>query len=161
MHHVIPSRNAHSAMTPFLQMMQISGEQDGESLAINEPVIFRFERPRERLIFYPAFRRNVAQELGQALASLSQAEETLPQAAAAVLGGARHFMFSTPHMVVRGDIGFDGRFNLYAVVTEDNPFRGALGQLGLQMSLLQELMAGAVKKQVGTLTIQHMSATLP
>ena len=110
---VIHSRNPQGSMTPFLQLMHTSAEQEpGGMLALNEPVVFSWERPRERLIFYPGFRRNPAQELGQAFNALSQAEASLADAAEAVVGGARHFLFSTPHLVVRGDIGNDNRFNM-------------------------------------------------
>ena len=153
---LINSRNPQGSMAPFLQLMHTSAKLEGDMLILNEPVVFSWERPRERLIFFPGFRRNPAAELGQAFHSLSQAENSIVEAAEAVVGGAQHFLFSTPHLVVRGDIGHDNRFNLAAVIAETNPFAGALGQLGLQMTFLQELLATSVKRQVGGLTVQHM-----
>ncbi|MCP4896070.1 MAG: hypothetical protein GY906_03765 [bacterium] len=158
--HLIPSRNAQSAMAPFLQMMHTSAEQEGDMLILNEPVLFTFEKPRERLVFYPGYARNPASELGQACQSLAQTEGAIEDAAKAVVNGAGHFLFSTPHLVVRADVDSSGRFNMQTIVSETNPFVGALGQLALQMSILQELMAGAVKKPVGTLSFQHMNVIL-
>jgi hypothetical protein len=153
---LITSRNIHGALAPLLQLMHVSAEQENDRFILREPVIFTFDRPRERLIFYPDFRRNPAHELGQALLSLSQAEASIEEAATAVISGASHFLFSTPHLVVRGDIDHGGRFNLSAVIAEKNPFAGAIGQLGLQMSILQELLANSAKKPVGILSVQHM-----
>ena len=158
---IIPARNVQQALVPLLQALHTTAEDIGEDLVFTDPVVFRFRNPRERLVFFPGFRRNPAQELSQSMQSLVQAEGNIQQAADAVVAGAGHFLFSTPQLVVRGDIGTDGRFNLTAILADTNPFTGALGQIGLQMSILQELLANAAKKSVGELTIQHMGVRVP
>lgn len=158
---IIPGRNFQSLMVPMLQSLHTAAEEEGEDLVFHDPVIFTVHRPTERLVFFPGFRRNPAQELGQAFASLAQAEGSIEDAAKAVTDGGGHFLFSTPQLVVRGSVGGDGRFNLTAVLADTNPFQGVLGQMGLQMSILHELMAQAAHKHVGTLTIQQMGLRVP
>lgn len=153
----ITARNGQQAMAQVLQLLHTSGELSDEGvLSFNSPVTLTYENPRERFIFWPGFRRNPAQEFYTALSSLQGAEAGIPQSAEAILGGASHFLFSTPQLVVQGQVGKDGRLNLTAVVAERNPFTGCFGQLALQLTLLQELMANSIKKNVGTFTIQHM-----
>lgn len=158
---MIFSRNPQGAMAPLLSFMHTAGELEGDNLVIDSPVTFVYNNPRERLIFWPQFRRNPAQELYQALGSLAEAEKAIPEAAQAILTGATHFIFSTPQLVVQAKISSSGRLDMYVIVSEENPFVGALGQLGMQLTVLQELIAGAAKKPVGYFTIQHMQLRAP
>ena len=158
---LINSRNPHSAMASFLQMMHIAAEQEGKMLHLRQPCIFTWDHPCERLIFYPGFARNPAKELRQALQSIAQTESVILPAAESVLQGARHFLFSTPQLVLQANIDGSGCFNMAAVISETNPFLGAFGQLALQMSILHELLARSIKRRIGTLSIQHMNISVP
>jgi len=153
------SRNAQRAVPAMLQALY-TGEQDGDDLLLDYPVLYTFEEPRERLVFWPGIRRNPAAEIQQALHSLQQAEEHLPSAAENILKGNEGFLFSTPQLLVQAKLR-GNQVNLHAVVSDTNPFVGAFGQIGLQMSILLEMLAHYAKKNVGEMTIQHQSVRLP
>ena len=156
------SRNAQMAVAGMLQSLYAGGEHtEDDQLLLDHPVLYTFEEPRERLIFWPGIRRNPAQELSQALTSLAQAEEHMEPAAKSITDGSDGFLFSTPRLLVQAHATDAGKINLHAVVADTNPFVGAFGQIGLQMSILIELLAHAAKKQVGELTIQHQRVALP
>jgi hypothetical protein len=156
---LIRSRNQQTAMPALLNTL-FEGELREDMLVVDHPVVFTFERPRERLVFWPGIRRNPAHELHQALQSISTAEASLEKAAAAIVGGADNFLFTTPQMVVQGKMASDGRMNLTAILADTNPFTGAFGQAGLQLSILHELLANIAKKSVGELSIQQMGLVL-
>lgn len=153
----IGSRNPQSAMPRLLQLMYRRGDKDGEMLIMPEPVMFTFQKPRERLIFWPGFQRNPVKELVIALTGLRQVENVISKAAQDVVDGKEHFVFVTPQLMVQANIDRAGKFNMRAVVAEQNPFLGAFGHLMLQLTILQELMANAVDKDMGAFSIMHMS----
>lgn len=157
---MIRSRNAQSAMPALLSTLFEAEQKDGDQV-VDHPVVFTFEKPRERMIYWPGIRRNPAGEMAQALQSLSQTEDALESAAEAVKSGANHFLFSTPQLMVQGRLGTKGELNLYAVIADENPFTGAFGQIGLQLSLLGEAIAKAGKMKLGELTVQHQRLRLP
>lgn len=116
-----------------------------------------YEKPRERLIFWPGFVRNPARELVIALSGLKQIEDVITESAEKVVSGREHFIFSTPQLVVQANVDDYNKFNMRTVIAEPNPFSGALGHLALQLTILQELMANAVNRNMGAFSIQHMS----
>jgi len=159
---MIRARSPQAAMPALLQAMYAGGDLDDDgNLTLDHPVLFTFEQPRERLIFWPWIRRNPAGELASALQPLAQAEERIPNAAGTIVKGSEHFILSTPSLLVQVRMDRASRFNMHAVASDSNPFQGAFGQLGLQLSILLELLAGAAKKNVGELTIQHQRLVLP
>lgn len=158
---MIRARNQQAALPALLQSLYTDGEQHADQLLLDHPVVFTFERPRERLIFWPGIRRNPAGELAQALTSLQAAEPHMEQAAQAVVQGNQRFMYHNPQMVVQVRDDGAGRMDLYAILTDPNPFTGAFGGQALQLSVLLELLAQAGKRQVGELTVQHQQLQLP
>jgi len=157
---MIRSRNQQAAIPAVLNCLYETGDERDDVLVVDHPVIFTFERPRERMVYWPGLVRNPAHELMTAFTSLAPSEGSLADAAAAVKGGRKHFLFSTPQLVVQGRMASDGRMDLYIVTADTNPFLGAFGQMNLQMSILLELLAEAGKVHVGELTIQHQSLSL-
>lgn len=157
---MIRTRNQQQAMPALLNTL-FEGERRDENAVVDHPVVFTFEQPRERLIFWPGIRRNPAAEMAQALQSLNQTEPHLGDAAKAVLDGSENFLFHHPRLVVQVSENHAGRLNLYAVLADSNPFTGAFGQQGLQLSMLLELLANEARRQVGEMTIQHQRLTVP
>lgn len=151
------SRNPQSALPALLNMLYANGVSKDGKLSLPDPATFVYEKPRERLIFWPGFHRNPAKELVAALGALRQIEDVIPKAAADVVAGREHFIFFTPQMTVQANIDSNNKFNMRTVVAESNPFHGAFGYLALQLTLLHELMANSVKIDMGTFSIQHMS----
>jgi len=157
----ITARNSQQALASFLQLMHSEADLDQKGvLRLTEPITFVFEEPRERFIFWPGFRRNPAQEFHTALQSIAQTESSLPQAAEAILADDSHFLFSTPQLVVQAKLTKAGKVDMYAIVSERNPFTGAFGQLAMQLTVLQELLCNEVKKNMGSFTIQHMGVEM-
>ena len=158
---VIRTRNAQSGIAPMLQLFYTDAEQEGGALFIEHPVVSIFEHPRERLVFWPGLVRDPAHELLLAATSLAPSEAALPKVAPAIKAGVRQFLFSTPQLVVQARIGGNGRMNLYVVLADANPFTGAFGQVGLQMSILLEMLAAEARVQVGEMAVQHQGLLLP
>lgn len=158
---LIRTRNAQQSLSAIIPLLYSSGEESGSDLLLDAPVMFEWERPRERMTFWPSFRRNPAHELAQSLQALRTAEAAIPDAARAVLAGKHHFLFSTPAVAIQGSIGTDGRLHLRCVTTERNPMAGALGQLGFQLTMLHELIANEAKRNLGTFSILQLGIQLP
>lgn len=154
---LVRSRNPQSAMPELLHMLYSNGIKEDEMLIIPDPIMFTFEKPRERLIFWPEFQRNPAKELVVALTGLKDVESVITKAAQDVVDGKEHFIFVTPQLMVQASIDRADKFNMRTVVAEQNPFLGAFGHLMLQLTVLQELMANAVNKNMGTFSVMHMS----
>lgn len=159
---VIKARNLQQAFPRVLELMYARGQRTkDEQIVYDRPCIVTMERPDERLLFWPGYKLNPAAHLMQAYQSLATAEPGIAQTAQAVLNGSGQFLFSTPVLVVQSRISKEGRFETYAIVTTDDPMVGLAGQLGLQLSILHELLANAAKKKLGSLTIQHMRLVAP
>ena len=155
------ARNPHSGLCPLLEYLSREGTKQGEEYVLAEPCVLRWEQPKERLVFWDGLTRNPAEELRQVATGLALAESHAEPAAKTVLEGNGQFLFSTPLLAVQGRFTSEGRFDLTAIMSTENPFVGAFGQIGLQMAMLQEMMAKAVKKPVGCLTMQHMGIRAP
>ena len=151
---VIKARSQQLAMPQLLSTLY-DGEQKDGVLVVDQPVVFTFEQPRERLLFWPGIRRNPAQELVAALAALKVAEDGIEAAVAGVAKGNHSFLFSTPVMVAGAKITGNNCLDMYGIISDPNPFTGAFGQANLQLSILQEMMAHAGKLDIGELTVQH------
>jgi hypothetical protein len=158
---VIKARNLQTAMPAILDLLYARGERKDGQLVYRQPVSVTFEKPDERLLFWPGYKLNPAKQLHQAYASLGTAEAGIPQVAQQILTGTGQFLFSTPILVMRSVISDEGRLESYAVVANSDPMVGVAGQLGLQLSILHELLALASRKRLGKLTIQHMDLSAP
>lgn len=157
---LVRSRNPQSAMSETLNLLYRKGEKVGENLVMPEPVSFIYEKPRERLIFWPSFQRNPSRELHAALSGIRQIEKVIGDAAKEVMAGKTHFIFSNPQIVVQAHIDRSNRFHMRTVAAETNPFLGALGNAMLQLSILQELMANSIDHEMGTFTMLHMTISV-
>lgn len=159
---VIKARNLQQAFPRVLELMYGRGQRTKDEMVVyDRPCAITLERPDERLLFWPGYRLSPAKALLQAYQSLATAEPGIAQTAQSVLNGSPQFLFSTPVLVVQARITSEGRFETYAILTTEDPMVGVAGQLGLQLSMLHELLANAAKKKLGSLTIQHMRLAAP
>jgi hypothetical protein len=153
----IVARNPHSALGAFLQQLVDRGTKHEDQLVFPEPCTFAWQLPKERLIFWDGMLRDPAQELQTAAHGLAEAEAVLELSAQKILKGNRQLLFATPELAVQGQLDTNKRFRLVVALATSNPFIGAFGQYGLQISMMQELMAKSIKKPVGPMVMIHMA----
>lgn len=158
---VIKARNVQKAMPTVLDLLYSRGETVDGLVQYRHPVSITVEHPDERLLFWPGMKTNPFGAIANAYRSLATAEAGLETVAQAILAGRREFLFSTPILVLSATVTPENRLDAYAVITERNPLSGIGGQLGLQLSMLHELLAATTKKPLGVLTIQHQRLEMP
>jgi hypothetical protein len=148
--HSIMVRNAHSTLPKLMNLFH------SEGWAIPDIVSITWTQPQERCLFWPVLKWNPAKEMIGMLHGVRNSSKALDWIKAAVenvvsLGG---FMFSSEQIAVQMLIEEQSLALIVCTPLRD-PFQGVLGQLGLQLSFLQEMAAKEVGLQVGRMTVIH------
>jgi hypothetical protein len=138
----IQARNLHGALLKLWNETRNAPAQDG-------PLVVHVERPAERVLWWPTLGQSPAERLQDALPGLVAVRPHLGVLSKAVAGPG--WQLATPSHVMRLE-SRDGVLHGTLASTFGDPFEVVWGSLGLQMSLLLELMAIQLNLKVGGLT---------
>lgn len=149
-------RNPQIALMALREDLLGRQHEDGVR-RIREPVVVAVSRPEERVLSWPELRRDPAQELSDALVGILQAKPLVPLVAESLQRETQGFHFSANALAVHFGLDFMGFVDLTAFTSDNDLMGGAFGQLGLQLSLMLELVSREADRARGTLTIIHSS----
>ena len=151
---LIKARNRNQSLQKFLDLMRVEAIGGQGSLFLTEPLAFVWERPQERCMFISS---DPISELMVALKGLAEVESAIEQATEHVAAKKGGFAIHGSHSAIEF-LSSRTQLHSFAVLTEPDPLKGALGVYGLQLSILQEIMAQRLNLRTGRCTITHQGA---